>query len=357
MKEKRRDTASVVRHKNYQDALDRLIPLAVDFDHRGKGTIIQVVGATRSGKTQLLTELEEAAIAKSKEIEWEPPAGIAQSAHMPYIQIEADTDWFTGSRRDETQFFRHILRKLLPEACEKELRNANVYSSGIALAREFVKRGVRWLVIDEAHHLMYVKSDRTKAASYETRRNRMETLKSLVNQSGICLILAGGPELLSTRFLAEQFGARCSTIALYLYSLKELKDQQEFVRCAEPVLKANPIVCDGEATDIVAVTGMTTYAGSLGLFLNRIEIAAATGIPLFDASLIPDEDLLLSIVDSDRMIRERLQPRDFDALLELLSGEGSRERDDSRQARTKVSSIHDQRRVGKKYDKRQDLSI
>ena len=183
------------------------------------GTVIFIVGPSRVGKSRickaLKTELERGS----------PNSGI------PVIRAEAV---IVGNARS---IMKHLMLRLLkdikhplyldpysmeasPESYRPRLGSTeSILRTTLESAIEY--RRTRWILIDEAHHLVRTHSD-------ALAKNNLDSLKSLGNEHNVVLIIVGGYELLQRGFLSSHLNGRVRFIHFPRYGDSQ-KDTEVWV--------------------------------------------------------------------------------------------------------------------------------
>ena len=109
-----------------------------------------------------------------------------------------------------------------------------------ALEEAVARRGVRAIVIDEAHHLM-------KVAGGAKLLDQLDWLKSLSNTMGVVHVLAGTYDLLDFRNLSGQTARRGHDIHFPRYQFQQEADQIAFQRALRGLLENVPLQMDLQA--------------------------------------------------------------------------------------------------------------
>jgi hypothetical protein len=110
-------------------------------------------------------------------------------------------------------------------------------------AEEAMRRhGVRVVLLDEAHHLLYTGAGGTTV----TLQEQLEWLKSMGSTTGALHILAGTYELLNFGKLNGQIARRCLPVHFPRYQLQRPEDCLEFQAALLTLLHKVPLACDAE---------------------------------------------------------------------------------------------------------------
>ncbi|RDS84137.1 AAA family ATPase [Dyella psychrodurans] len=181
-------------HPKFEEAFDRV------YAHAALGltdSVIMVVGPTRVGKTTL-SRLLESKLACSD---------LVEGSDIPLIRIEAATTdrGFISSK----YLTLRMLQALKHPFYDDDGYQARLSDSETKLRSRLDKalraRGTRFILIDEAHHLLRTKSNRAIGSV-------LDSLKCLANETGVILILFGGYELLKTCFQSAHLNGRATFI-------------------------------------------------------------------------------------------------------------------------------------------------
>jgi len=161
------------------------------------GTVIALLGPTRVGKTTLSRRLAEALF------------GTAASSgpYRPLIRIEAAT---TDQGFIST---RYLIQQFL-QALDHPFQDPHAYSvrtketegrMRVRLLQALELRKTTHIIIDEAHHLLRTKSNRSVVAA-------LDMVKCLSNEANCVLILVGGYELVGKIFQSAHLNGRIRII-------------------------------------------------------------------------------------------------------------------------------------------------
>lgn len=192
---------TVVLHPYYELTLNRLYN---QCSLAQPGTVITLVGPTRVGKTMLSHRLEEMLAG---------PSG-AHEQLMPVVRIEAATTdrGFISTRYLTLQMLRalqhpfhadgtYVVRVRDPES---DLR--------IKLLSSLEHRSTRFLIVDEAHHLLRTQNSRVKESV-------LDVMKCLGNESKCVIIFIGGYELAKHQYASAHLDGRLSSIEFSNYGM------------------------------------------------------------------------------------------------------------------------------------------
>ncbi len=120
------------------------------------------------------------------------------------------------------------------------------------------RHGVRVVMIDEAHHMLYA-GNGTAGSSLQ---GQLEWLKSLSSTTQILHILVGTYDLLNFGQLNGQIGRRCLPVHFSRYRLEREADCLEFQSALVSLLEKVPLRCDVET--LVGSYWVYFYEGCIG---------------------------------------------------------------------------------------------
>ncbi|SEI67371.1 TniB family NTP-binding protein [Frateuria terrea] len=193
---------TIVSHPYYNLTFRRI------FNHCGiaqPGTAITLVGPTRVGKTMLSHKLAKALIGEDVHPEQRPlirveaaatDGGFISSRYMTLQMLTAVGHPFHGMGSYEIRAKdseSHIRRQLV---------------SGLEY------RGTKFIVIDEAHHLLRTKSNH-KAEGV------LDSMKCLGNEAKCVVVFIGGYEILRHQFRSAHLNGRLLTVEFSNYGVDE----------------------------------------------------------------------------------------------------------------------------------------
>src|SRR6185312_16707284 len=190
-----------VDHPCYRLAFNRLYNLSAVAQ---PGSVITVVGPTRVGKTMLSLHLQNDLV---------DPKIQCNSQYIPIVRIEAATtdQGFISTRYLTKQMLRtlehpfHVDGRytLRPRDSETTFRDH--------LVAGLNARKTRFIIFDEAHHMLRTKSDRAAESV-------LDSMKCLGNETGCVVIFIGGYDLLRYQFLSAHLNGRMTTIEFSNYT-------------------------------------------------------------------------------------------------------------------------------------------
>lgn len=199
-----------VSHARYDAALEmamNAIQLA-----GGQGTCIPILGPTRVGKTELLAEVSRR-------------ASTVRSGPGNMIPT---SDFLAGEiypKPNDTEIYASVIRTMGRVGANPKL--ALLQDRMFDLLSQ---RNVRIVALDECSHC-------AEPGANLTRRAAADHFKSIIDRSGIILILVGLPKFQRLIDENEQFSARSmATIELHPYRWTNSEDRTEFITFAYTIL-------------------------------------------------------------------------------------------------------------------------
>lgn len=245
-------------------------------------SILLVCGPTGVGKSTLAHYMVDTALKQSAEA-MEADAGI-----IPAVYVEAPASGETDF--SWKLFYQRILAQLegdlaAPKAAYgvdpesgRLIRPQGANGNSLAALRTAVERalksrGVQFLVIDEAAHLIR-----------QTRRNRLQiqldTLKSLANQCGTQMILVGSYDLYQLVSLSGQLARRTHVLHFARYRQDCPEDVLAFNACIQKFQDSLPALWGNQLMQHAAALHENTLGciGTLSAVLTRAaKLAQAKG--------------------------------------------------------------------------------
>lgn len=280
-------------------------------------SILLVCGPTGVGKSTLALQLVQMALAGAS-AQMEANAGLIPAV---YVQAPAsgenDFSW--------TSFYQRILDRLsgdldLPKVAYGVDANTGraVWPRGAsrntlaalrtAVERGLRERGTRFLVIDEAAHIIR-----------QTRRNRLEiqldTLKSLANECGTQMVLIGSYDLYQLVSLSGQLARRTHVLHFERYRQDQDADLRAFRACVLKFQAALPELWGDQLLPHAEVLQENTLGcvGTLSSVLMRAAmLAQQTGgwsVDALQRALLTDaqrQRILEEILDGEAAINAGL---------------------------------------------------
>ncbi|MEG0939565.1 MAG: AAA family ATPase [Comamonas sp.] len=252
-------------------------------------SLLLIVGPSGVGKTRLAKFVVEDELERSKTV-LSQDAGI-----VPAIYVEADSS-------GEVEFsWRLFYQRILDELngdfsvdsvdyginpltgrmeCPKGPNRGTLASMRTAVERALKARGTKFLVIDEAAHII------NQCSSTQMQR-QLDTLKSLANRCGSQIILVGAYDLHKLMSLSAQLARRTHVIHFERYRRDSSQDLISFNSCLRIYEKKLPELWDGKllphAEDLYENT--LGCIGTLSAVLTRALRFHVQGEPWSDVAL------------------------------------------------------------------------
>ena len=174
-------------------------------------------------------------------------------------------------------------------------------------AEEAIHRhGVRVILLDEAHHLLYTAASGTTVTLLE----QLEWLKSMGSTTGALHLLAGTYELLNFGKLNGQIARRCLPVHFPRYQLQRPEDCLEFQAALLTLLRKVPLPC--EADTLVSSYWLYFYEcsiGCIGVLKDWLLRAVSTALDAGQQSLTLDwiQDHALPVEIYQQMLLDATQ--------------------------------------------------
>lgn len=198
-----------IQHPRYQWVERQLF---TQLSMGAPGSVVLLVGPTRVGKSRLVKVVAERLVAQ-------PPTDATQ----PVIIVEAATT--VGGRFSMKHFTMRALQALRHPLFGEHANVIRINESEtqlrLKLEQAICHRKTRYLIIDEAHHLL--RTSRTQLAA-----EVLDSLKCLANATGVVLVLAGGYELFAAGLASAHLNGRMRVIEFGRYR-PEGEDQRQFL--------------------------------------------------------------------------------------------------------------------------------
>jgi len=226
-------------HPRFVDAVRAAVGL-ITFS--GSGSVIAMVGPPRVGKST-------AGRAAAKEVY---PRSDEDS--VPYVIADCSrTDVGHISMRYLTLDLLGKLGHPFYGDGQHSLRlNLTETNARLQLRRAIEHRQTKLIIVDEAHHLLRVKSRSGREAA-------LESLKCLGNETGALIFLIGGYELLRECFCSAHMNGRLSILHLARYGTNEVD-----IECFDRILASYDLLLPWAKGHSLLDMREFLYAGSLG---------------------------------------------------------------------------------------------
>lgn len=169
------------------------------------GSVITGVGPTRVGKTRLSLHLQSVLV--DSELQ-------GNSQDIPIIRVDAAT---TDQGFISTRYLMLQMLLALEHPFHVYERSAIRLNDTEATLRRrlvaaLIARKTKYIIFDEAHHLLRTKSNRVAESV-------LDSMKCLGNETGCVIIFIGGYDLLGHQFLSAHLNGRMTVIEFPNYEL------------------------------------------------------------------------------------------------------------------------------------------
>lgn len=242
-------SSTVIQHTVFDGCISSIKAMHEAARHnRGRARGMLIWGPTGTGKST---------IAKVYELQ-HPREEAADRTLVPVLRIELPGQP-TAKALGETILL--ALRDPLPHAGSAEFRLNRV--------RKLLKEcGVQLLLFDEVQHL-------TDNLNSRDRNIAADTLKNLMNDTGIPCVFIGTPSCRGYFVENQQLGRRCSPkLGIEPFRFKEVGEQKEFLRLLKSLHDKLPLVGPSALIDrAVAPSLYFASFGLLGILVQLIESA------------------------------------------------------------------------------------
>lgn len=173
-----------ILHRNWKKAFAEAFVLMTTAM---PGEVISIVGPTRAGKTELLSQLGDAVCG----------VGHGKTEEQPIVSIELVNDdaharfTFRSLILQALEIVRHPFYSTCAAdgwgdaSVESRIERTREKTLNRALIRALIQRKTRFLIIDEAQHMRYVSKETMAAVGV------MDALKSMAKKANVVLVIAG----------------------------------------------------------------------------------------------------------------------------------------------------------------------
>jgi hypothetical protein len=244
-----RFTSTVIRHPRLEECLLRLQELHIAGRHsRRKASGLLIHGATGTGKSTIAAEYEQ----RYPRVEEE------ERTAVPVLRVELPG-----------QPTAKVIGEAMLEALGDPFAHVGTAEIRMSRVRSLLRAcGVEMIIFDEVQHL-------TDNLDRRSRSIAADTLKNLMNDTGIPTAFVGTPNCRSYFFENQQLGRRCSPkIALEPFGIKDAEDKRAFFRVLKTLDAALPTANGSALVDpVVAEAIHFASFGLLGILMQLIGAA------------------------------------------------------------------------------------
>lgn len=244
-----RFSTTLIEHTVLKDCLSQIQAMhSAGRHHRGKARGMLIFGLTGTGKSTIAKEHEQRY----------PRVEAADRTIIPVLRVELPGQ---PTAKAIGEAILIALQDPLPHAGSAEFRMNRV--------RKLLKEcHVELLIFDEMQHV-------TDNLNSRDRNIAADSLKNLMNDTGIPCVFIGTPTCLAYFAENQQLGRRCSPkIGIEPFSFKAANDRNEFLRLLLSLHRKLPF--EGPSALVDGGTAEALYAASfglLGLLTQLIECA------------------------------------------------------------------------------------
>lgn len=217
-----------------------------------EGSVIMIVGPTRVGKSQVCRHLRERLTM---------PTSDRNPKDIPLICVEAATtdNGFFSMKHFTVRALQEIRHPIFGSFGEPALPGGYAVrmketeqALRIALERGLEARSTRFLIVDEAHHLL-------RRKGHQRSHDILDSIKSLGNATGVVVILIGGYELLTAGLSSAHLNGRLKIVHFPRYKYTD-DDMIVFDKVLRTISKLLPLA---PGTTLLNFRD-SIYAGTLG---------------------------------------------------------------------------------------------
>jgi GTPase SAR1 family protein len=214
------ETQCLIEHTELQEACNAVLRAVCmpkdDSIHRGRGTMVLVIGPPRVGKTTLIHFLEKELYRRTEDLMRRHPG------YIPFVSVTTDIDVGSKASFDWMDFYPAVLRELkdpfLQQNKKYALRARDIKE---AMVEGLLQRKTGIVIIDEAHHL-------AKARSGRRLWDNLDHLKYIENRTGVSHVLVGTYAMRPFRKVNAQLALRSVDVHFRRYDATKDEDRIAF---------------------------------------------------------------------------------------------------------------------------------
>lgn len=243
-----------IDHANYKIVVSELTNQALFL---APGELIVLVGPSRAGKSEATRE------AMGILAGLRPP----ESGKMPVVWIDNENSQANGefsTRAFMLEGCRQVNHPIYGATSDddalRSILESRTHRAPEALLRDafetaLIRLGTKYLVIDEAHHVQYVRGGATVASKV------LDSYKCLARKTGVVLVLVGSYSLINLIASVPHMCGRQRLIEFPPYRAKSRRDRMEFEEVLGVLAKSLPM---GEGQASLRAWNQQLFEGSLG---------------------------------------------------------------------------------------------
>lgn len=188
-----------VRHPKYEQSLN------LSYSHLAmaqEGSVVVLAGPTRVGKTTVTNALKPM-LARSRQ----------GGSSVPLVRVDATTtdQGFMSTKYLKIRLLQELGHPLFHSSARYQPRLSMSESSAQLMLNKAIEAlGTRFIIIDEAHHLLETKNSRLVGSA-------LDNIKCLGNECGVVVLLSGGYRLLGTCFDSAHLNGRLALVNFSRY--------------------------------------------------------------------------------------------------------------------------------------------
>lgn len=260
-----------ISHRNWAEALQQF---HIALITAAPGEVVCLTGASRIGKTRLVQHVKELVTGSSDSAEY--------NKYLCVSVLAANTG--TDGRFSTKSFAARLLAALdhpsleLLDDLARAAKLDRLTETGLVgmIVRSLRRRGVRYLIIDEAQHVQYTPKATIAPSAV------MDAWKGLAEDAGVVLVIVGAYPVLSVIKESPHLSGRTRIIHFPPYAPNK-EDMEEFLSIANTFLASSGQQICLNLNDYLPVLYEHTL-GCIGLlrmwFLDALNYSERRGVPL-----------------------------------------------------------------------------